>query len=181
MVGIDNRWAGFVMAEHLLRHGCRRLMFVAKPHSAPTVEMRACGFHDAVEAFHVSGARGQVHIADPEDVKALQGAFGHGVPDGIVCANDITAARLMQSLDTLGLQVPTEVRIVGIDDVKYACLLGVPLTTLRQPCREIGETAITTMLERIAHPTMPAREVLLDCKLVVRQSCGSHLHQLQET
>jgi len=180
LVGIDNRWAGFVMAEHLLRHGCRRLMYVAKPRSAPTVEVRALGFRDAVEAFQVSGARGQVHIADPEDVPALQGVFASGVPDGIVCANDITAARLMQSLEQLGLRVPNDVRIVGIDDVKYACLLGVPLTTLRQPCREIGETAITTMLERIAHPNMPARDVLLECKLVVRQSCGSHLRELVE-
>jgi DNA-binding LacI/PurR family transcriptional regulator len=180
LVGIDNRWAGFVMAEHLLRHGCTRLMFVAKPGSAPTVDVRASGFHDAIEAFHVAGARGQLHIADPEDAKALQAAFAHGVPDGIVCANDITAARLMQSLEQLGLRVPNDVRIVGIDDVKYACLLGTPLTTLRQPCREIGETAIATMLERIAHPTMPARDVLLECKLVVRQSCGAHLREMVE-
>ena len=180
LVGIDNRWAGFVMAEHLLRHGCKRLMYVAKPRSAPTVEVRACGFRDAIEAFHVAGARGQVHIADPEDVKALQVAFASGVPDGIVCANDITAARLMQSLEQLGLRVPNDVGIVGIDDVKYACLLGVPLTTLRQPCREIGETAISTMLERIAHPTMPARDVQLECKLIVRQSCGSHLREMVE-
>ncbi len=180
LVGIDNRWAGFVMAEHLLRHGCKRLMFVAKPRSAPTVEVRAHGFHDAVEAFHAAGARGQVHIADPEDVTALQGAFAHGVPDGIVSANDLTAARLMQSLEQLNLRVPEDVRVVGIDDVKYAALLGTPLTTLRQPCREIGETAITTMLERIAHPSMPARDVLLECKVVVRQSCGAHLHEMAE-
>ena len=111
---------------------------------------------------------------------ALQGAFAHGVPDGIVSANDLTAARLMQSLEQLNLRVPEDVRVVGIDDVKYAGLLGTPLTTLRQPCREIGETAITTMLERIAHPSMPARDVLLECKVVVRQSCGAHLHEMAE-
>ena len=180
LVGIDNRWAGFVMAEHLLRHGCKRLLFAAKPGSAPTVETRACGFRDAVHAFDIAGARGHVHIADPEDVKALEAAFANGVPDGVVCANDITAARIMQSLEQLRLEVPEDVRIVGIDDVKYAALLGTPLTTLRQPCREIGETAITTMLERIAHPAMPAREIMLECQLVVRQSCGSHLREMVE-
>lgn len=180
LVGIDNRRAGFVMTEHLLRHGCKRLMYVARPGSAPTVELRYFGFQEAVEAFRVSGACGQLHIADPEDTKALEGAFAHGVPDGIICANDITAARVMQSLDQLNLRVPGDVRITGIDDVKYAGLLGTPLTTLRQPCREIGETAITTMLERIAHPSMPARDVLLDCKVVVRQSCGSHLREMVE-
>jgi GntR family transcriptional regulator, arabinose operon transcriptional repressor len=115
-----------------------------------------------------------VHIGDPDDVDALRGIFQHFRPDGIVCANDLTAARLMQSLDRIGLRVPQDLRIVAIDDVKYAGLLGVPLTTLHQPCREIGETAVRTMLDRIANPTLPVREVLLECKLMVRRSCGAH-------
>ena len=98
-------------------------------------------------------------------------------PDGFVCANDITAARLMRTLEQLDIRVPQQVRIVGIDDVKYAALLGVPLTTLRQPCPELGETAVAAMLDRIAHPNMPTRDILLDCKLVIRRSCGSHLRQ----
>lgn len=174
LVGIDNRWAGFVMTEHLLRHGCRRLTFFAKPNSAPTVDDRIAGFHDALRSFHVTGARGQVSIGDPEDVQVLRSSFAGQVPEGIVCANDITAARVMRSLDHLGISVPKDVRIVGIDDVKYAGLLGVPLTTLQQPCREIGETAISAMLERIARPEMPVRDILLDCKLVLRKSCGDH-------
>jgi len=65
------------------------------------------------------------------------------------------------------------VRIVGIDDVSYANLLPVPLTTVRQPCREIGGTAMATMLDRIARPHIPSRDVLLDGELVVRESCGA--------
>jgi DNA-binding LacI/PurR family transcriptional regulator len=76
--------------------------------------------------------------------------------------------------------VPKQIRMAGIDDVKYSGLLGVPLTTLRQPCREIGEVAIWTMLQRIANPSLPARDVLLDCKLVIRSSCGSHSRQEEE-
>jgi GntR family transcriptional regulator, arabinose operon transcriptional repressor len=61
-------------------------------------------------------------------------------------------------------------RIVGIDDVEYASLLPVPLTTVRQPCREIGEAAMETMLSRIASPNRAARDVLVECRLVVRES-----------
>jgi len=57
--------------------------------------------------------------------------------------------------------------------VKYASLLPVPLTTVRQPCAEIGTMAIAAMLERLSHPKMPPRDVLLDFRLVVRASCGS--------
>jgi DNA-binding LacI/PurR family transcriptional regulator len=62
---------------------------------------------------------------------------------------------------------------VGIDDVAYASLLPVPLTTVHQPCHDIGEAALHAMLERLDRPKAPARNVLLDCWLVVRESCGS--------
>ncbi|MBV9268723.1 MAG: substrate-binding domain-containing protein, partial [Acidobacteriaceae bacterium] len=46
---------------------------------------------------------------------------------------------------------------------------------LRQPCHELGTAAISAMIERIEHPTAPARDILLDCHLVVRKSCGTAL------
>jgi DNA-binding LacI/PurR family transcriptional regulator len=180
LVGIDNRRAGFVVTEHLLRHGCRRLIFTARPNSASTVDVRIQGFRDAIEAFSVGGATGAIHIGEPEDAGSVETLRSSVSPDGIVCANDITAAQLMQTLERLGVAVPKQIRMAGIDDVKYSGLLGVPLTTLRQPCREIGEVAIWTMLQRIANPSLPARDVLLDCKLVIRSSCGSHSRQEEE-
>ena len=175
LVGIDNRRAGYTVTEHLLKHGCKQLMFLAAPFSAPTVDARIAGFRDALRDYGCKDSDACVHIGSPDDSDAVRAAFSKLKPDGFVCANDSTAAHLMRTLDQLGWRVPEEIRIVGIDDVKYAGLLGVPLTTVRQPCREIGEVAITLMLDRIAHPGMPSRDVLLDCKLVVRRSCGSHL------
>jgi DNA-binding LacI/PurR family transcriptional regulator len=61
---------------------------------------------------------------------------------------------------------------MGMDDVTYASLLPVPLTTMHQPCQEIGMAAMSLMLERVARPEMPARHVMLDCPLIVRESCG---------
>jgi GntR family transcriptional regulator of arabinose operon len=94
--------------------------------------------------------------------------------DAFLCANDNTAAQLMRTLLGLGLRVPEDVRIAGIDDVRYAELLPVPLTTLHQPCMDIGAVAVSTMLDRIANPQLPARSILLNGHLVVRQSCGAH-------
>ena len=51
-------------------------------------------------------------------------------PDAIVCANDRTAGLVMQILLAQGYDIPGDVRLVGIDDVRYASLLPVPLTTL---------------------------------------------------
>jgi GntR family transcriptional regulator of arabinose operon len=95
-------------------------------------------------------------------------------PDAIVCANDITAARIMQGLAALGIRVPDEIRIVGIDDVKYASLLPVPLTTQHQNCDDIGAMAIATMLQRLEKPDLPTRDILLQTKTILRRSCGTH-------
>ena len=69
--------------------------------------------------------------------------------EAFVCANDRVAGRWMQTLLEYGVRIPRDVRIVGIDDVNYASLLPVPLTTVHQPCREIGEAALRVMLERL--------------------------------
>jgi DNA-binding LacI/PurR family transcriptional regulator len=96
-------------------------------------------------------------------------------PEGIVCGNDLTAARLMQTLLSLGVRIPEEVRIVGMDDVKYASLLPVPLTTIHQDCAGIGVVAMATMLERLEHPELPVRDITVPTRLVVRRSCGAYL------
>jgi GntR family transcriptional regulator of arabinose operon len=170
LVGIDNRRAGYRMTQHLIDRGCRRPAFLGKPHSAPTVDARIAGFRDAAVANGCSPER--VVRCDPADAEAMSGTIHSIKPDGFVCANDATAVQLMQILDTLGISVPEQMRIVGIDDVCYARHLRVPLTTLRQPCTAIGEAAIHTMLSRIADPNLPARDILLECSLVERQSCG---------
>jgi GntR family transcriptional regulator, arabinose operon transcriptional repressor len=89
----------------------------------------------------------------------------------------MTAATLMHTLDGLVVHIPEDLRIVGIDDVRYASLLLVPLTTIHQPCKHIGRSAVTAMMERMANPDIPARDIQVDFKLVVRESCGAGLNR----
>jgi LacI family transcriptional regulator len=95
--------------------------------------------------------------------------------DAVICANDHTAAQLLQTLTRLGVRVPHDMRVVGFDDVRFATLLTVPLTTVQQPCRDIALTAFHAMRERIASPTLPARSLLLTPRVIVRESCGAYL------
>src|SRR5205814_998587 len=113
-----------------------------------------------------------VQRLDPSETAAVRALVDGGAPDAMVCANDRTAARLMQTLGAIGRAVPADVRLTGIDDSEVANLLPVPLTTLRQPTRAIGDAAISAMLERIARPSLPPRDILLPCELVIRASCG---------
>ena len=173
LVGIDNRRAGYVITEHLLQRGARRLAFVALPHAAATVDARAAGYREALHAAGENVDPAMVQRLDPEDAASVKQMVDSQQPDGIVCANDRTAARLMRTLLGLGYQVPADIRLVGIDDADFAELLPVPLTTLRQPSRQIGDAALAAMLQRIARRDLPTRDILLQGELIVRKSSGA--------
>ena len=172
LVGIDNRRAGYVITSHLLKCGCRRVVFIGRPRSAPTVDARIGGYREAILDAG-TGVEPYVCRVEPEDRDEVRRILDDIRPDGFVCANDFTAAHLLKTLDGLGVSVPDEIRMAGIDDVKYASLVSVPLTTIHQPCADLGAAAVNAMLERLRNPKLPARDILLNFQLVVRESCGS--------
>ncbi len=183
LVGIDNRRAGFIITEHVLNMlnvlnelpmGSRRVAFVAQPNAAATVDAREAGYREALYAAGIPVDRSLIRRLDPADAGSVRQLMESVRPDAVVSANDRTAGRLMQTLIKLGYAVPKDVRLVGIDDVEFAALLPVPLTTLRQPSRQIGDAALGAMLERVSRRGLVARDILLDVELIVRESCGAH-------
>jgi DNA-binding LacI/PurR family transcriptional regulator len=170
LVGIDNRRAGFVITEHVLQSGARRIVFFGRPNSAPTVNARAMGYGDAIRTRQDLNLEEMVEIGDPSDVAAVRELVNRLSPDAIVCANDYTAGQLMTSLNTLGIPVPAEIKVSGMDDIRYAKILQTPLTTIHQPCLDIGAAALGAMLDRASRPQMPARDFFVDFKLVIRES-----------
>ena len=170
LVGIDNRRAGYVMTEHLITHGATRIIFVRQSSNSPTVDARESGYRRAMRSpFEALDA---VRL-DPGNKNAVRAMLRTHNPDGIVCANDRTAGRLMHTLLRVGVRIPSDMRLVGIDDVEYASLLPVPLTTYRQPTRQIGAVALSMMLTRVAQRDLPAHDIRLRCELIVRESCGA--------
>jgi GntR family transcriptional regulator of arabinose operon len=175
LVGIDNWREGFRMAKYLLDLGCNTLGFVLRPGSAPTVEARIAGLSEALRQHGVAMPLDWVLRVDPTNRRGVEDWLNRVRPDGVLCATDYTAGQLMHTLADIGLRVPSDLRLVGFDDVKYASILPVPLTTLRQPCMEIGAAAMRAMLARLDEPGMVPRTISLDCEIIVRDSCGGNL------
>jgi DNA-binding LacI/PurR family transcriptional regulator len=173
LVGIDNRRTAYVATEHLIRAGAKRIAFLGKRLSASTVDARIAGYREALLAHGALCNEDLVTRGDPGDEKLVRSVLDQKSPDAFLCANDHTAANLMQTLIRLNRRIPDDIRIVGIDDVKYASLLPIPLTTQHQPCLDLGRVAMSAMLERLTNPDLPPRDILLNCRLVVRQSCGT--------
>jgi len=170
LVAIDNRRTAFVATQHLIEQGCQRFAFVGQANAAPTVDARVAGFREALSSHGFGERAGEVWRGDASDLDFVRNVVGEAPPHGVLCANDVTAGALLHSFETLGVSVPGQTAVVAFDDVKYANLVRVPLTTIHQPCRAMGAQAVATMLDRLASPQTPARDILLDAELVGRRS-----------
>jgi GntR family transcriptional regulator, arabinose operon transcriptional repressor len=173
LIGLDNRRAGYIVTDHLIRQGGIRVAFFAREGSAETVDDRIAGYHEALYDHDLTISKDLVMRGDAADKTSVEIALRKKKVDSIMCANDRTAATLMQTLISLGVRIPKDIRIAGVDDVKYASLLPIPLTTFQQPCAEIGEASMSAMLERVRNPQLPTRLIQLNGRLVIRQSCGA--------
>ncbi|WP_010585922.1 GntR family transcriptional regulator [Schlesneria paludicola] len=175
LVSVDNFAASYQLTEHLLKLGCKELVFVAPPFSAPTVNSRIAGSREALLDYGLPIPKKFVRLGDPDDPQLVKSLMAGHKLDAVLCSSDRVAAVLIQSFERANLRVPKELRVVGFDDIKYATLLSPPLTTMHQPCREIAMTAFRALLDRMQNPSLPPRGFVLPARLVVRESCGAYL------
>lgn len=127
LVGIDNFQGGYILAQHLIKLGCRRFGFVAVPFSAPTVKSRQAGAREAILEAGLEVPRDFFQVGNPEDPIFVRLVAAGRTKDAIICGNDYTAAVLIRSLHNIGVNVPRGLRVVGFDDVHYATAVACQL------------------------------------------------------
>lgn len=169
LVGIDNLSAGYRLAKHMISRGAKRIVFFAKPNSASTIIRRIAGVQSALIESKLSWSSKSIFSGDPES-EADVAKLLLSKPDGVICANDMTAACMLGTLKALKVKVPEDLLLGSFDDERFAKLLSPSLTTIHQPCTQIGKVAVQAMLQRTREPQTPPREILLDAPLIVRES-----------
>ncbi len=174
LVMMDNFRGGYLIGQHLIKMGCRRIAFVQHPLAMPNCEIRFAGVSEAARSRNMELPTSFAWNGDLSDRDFLQQVVADPKPDAIACATDSIAARVIQGLAKTGIRVPHDVRVTGFDDLAFATLIAPPLTTIHQPCHAIGQFAFRAMLDRIGEPSLPTRTITLNPKLVVRESCGAY-------
>ena len=165
-VSCDDVAGARVAIEHLLALGHRRIGFVNGPadvrqsvdrRSGVMAALSDAGLHPAevlVETEAVSG--GNSYSADAGAVGAARLLSDPVPPTALFCANDQMAIGAMRAIRERGMSIPGDVAIVGYDDVAVAAELITPLTSVRQPMREIGRAAAGLVMSdggRVEHVT----------------------------
>jgi LacI family transcriptional regulator len=103
---------------------------------------------------------------------AMQQLLPHH-PDAVFAASDITASGAMRAIFDAGLRVPDDVALVGFDDLPLASTTQVKLTTVHQPITKFGVQAVELLQDVITNGCTPARHIILDTELIIRDSCGA--------
>lgn len=174
-VDVDNVVGVRTAVAHLVRHGRRRIGHIAGPDNTSVGRDRRQGYADALIARGLPLREELIVVGDFSETSgylAAQSLVAAGA-DAIVCASDKMAFGALRALRELRKQVPEEVAVVGFDDLEAASLTQPPLTTVRQPIRQTGITAVETLLDVIDNGDEPARRVILPTQLVIRNSCGT--------
>ena len=173
-VGSTNFAGGMAATHHLLDLGHRKIAYLGGPTAAACNQARMHGYRGAMEA---EGAP----VPD-EYVRTGRFSYEHGVaggaalldlpepPTAVFAGSDETALGVIEAARTRGLRVPEDLSVVGFDDTPVARLAAPPLTTVRQPLREMGAVAVRTALRLAAGERVDSHHVELATELVVRQS-----------
>ncbi|MCD0452275.1 LacI family transcriptional regulator [Actinocorallia sp. API 0066] len=169
-VTVDHVAGGRLAAEHLTALGRHDLAFVTAEPETPPLRQRRAG---ALRALTQAGRTAPLTIAEPAlspaaGRRAAQRLLDFGtLPDGILCANDLIAIGVVNELVRAGVKVPQDVAVVGYDDIELAASAVVPLTTVRQPRRDLGRIAT-----ELALADAEGRHIVLAPELVVRESAS---------
>jgi LacI family transcriptional regulator len=169
-VAIDNRAAARAMVSRLMEQGHGRIGFIGGPADFAVSAERLAGYHDALDAGGIE--------ADPALIAAGDFGFDSGVaaarqllgqaPTAIFAASDAMAAGVLAEAHRRGLSLPRDLSVCGFDDSSLGSSVWPPLTTVRQPLRDIGWQAADLLLD-------PANEYthrVLPFTIVERASTG---------
>jgi LacI family transcriptional regulator len=177
-VCLDNRAAGRMIAEYLLRLGHRRIGFIGGREGVSTAVERFEGFAGALRDGGATldpslciDANYRSELANRAAVEMLTRTDR---PSAIVAANNLTTLGVMQAVSALGFDCPNDVSVGGIDDSPWNIALRPPLTSVAQPIQAIGRQAIDWLIERLSNPVdIAPRSVAFAPALVIRDSCSA--------
>lgn len=170
-VGIDERAGGRAIGQHLTSLGHRRIGFIKGPADHRAAAVRYDGFLDALRE---AGIGDHPWTADGDftfksGVEAADDLLRSGVDiTALACANDDMAAGVLLALHRAGLELPSAMSVTGFDDTPMSEIVWPPLTTIRQPIKDMTERAVHLLAANQANETIDF--AALPCGLVIRES-----------
>jgi LacI family transcriptional regulator len=175
-VGIDNAQGAQLAVEHFYHIGHRRIAFVGGDPNASTGGGRIEGYQLALARMGLQFDPLLLIPSPPtrrgghDSVQRLLKMEKR--PTAALCFNDVVALGVIEALQLSDLKVGADFGVVGFNNIPDAAQSLPGLTTIDTSPRQLGETAAELLIRRIEKRDSPIQTVVLQPKLIVRESCG---------
>jgi len=178
VVAIDNLKAIKKAVKYLIESGHTKIVHFAGPRKSSHTQERIEGFRHAFSESPLVFNKNMIISVGSDYEESFSKTLEYfknknrkDYPTAIVCFNDQQALAVMTALKELNIRVPDDISIIGNDDIYYAKIYPVPLTTIRAPQHEIGKKAAEILIESIeSSKPIPNKRIVLETEFIIRQS-----------
>lgn len=180
-VAVDDVAGGRLATDHLIAAGHETFAFVSGPLTIRQCDDRRSGMRRALRAAGLRVGTSARDVLVPamnarsgaEAARRLLAGGTDNLPRAVLCANDLLAMGFMREMLRAGVRIPEDIALVGYDDIEFAAASAVPITSVRQPTYQLGQTAAELLLDECENPDVHAhQQVTFQPELVVRESSG---------
>lgn len=174
VIMIDNDEATYKGTRYLLDLGHRRIGFINGPAGIRIFDKRLQGYKKALQENGIELDKSLI-VEDEQSSKTAESAVKQFLtqkrpPTAIFTTSDLVAIAVLRTVQKSSLKVPQDISVMGFDDIPLASLVNPSLTTIAQPIQEMGREALKLLVDGIERKDSPKRKIVLDTKLVVRES-----------
>ena len=174
-VNVDNRLGGYLATSHLIKTGCKRIVFMQAEHEAlSAVNQRFLGYRDALDEHALpldEKLMPKTRLTFESGARATEELLDQKVPfDAIFAANDLLALGCLDMLIERGIRVPEQVSIIGYDNIAFGGMARPRLSTVSNSVNTISVEAVKCVLRHIYSDNARTEEICFNPQLVLRQS-----------
>lgn len=184
---IENKEGAFIATEYLINLGHKRIGMINGCLSSVPAINRLEGFKAALDKYKIVyndtliinvGLNGDPEVLHNDGFNKKAGykamtqllALNENRPTAVFISSDIQATGAIKAIQERGLKIPTDITIVGFDDIELSEYLG--LTTVHQPMYEMGKLAVERLMAKITGKDSDNFKTVFSTKLVIRETCG---------
>ncbi|MRH44332.1 LacI family DNA-binding transcriptional regulator [Aquibacillus halophilus] len=172
----DNINLGKKVIEHFYLLGHREIAYIGGRKSAMVGSERTLGFHRAMTEFGLDAHEKWIEHGDFSEKSGYQAMKkilfqSDNIPRALFVASDLMAFGAMAAIKQHGLKIPSDIAVVGCDDIEISRYIEQPLSTMKQDKDKIGRLAAYMLIDQI-NGFKGTSSVIVDSELVIRNTCG---------
>jgi LacI family transcriptional regulator len=173
-ITVDDYLGAFMATEHLILRGCKRIAHLKGPNGMAVSERRYKGYKDCLEKYAIAfdenlivntNFKAESALIPTRRLMALPNP-----PDGIFGVNDYVSIAAMQVVMEMGFTIPTQVAVIGFDNLPFSAYLNPALSSVKRSSQVIGEEAAHLFLTHLDGNITQTDNIVLPPELIIRQS-----------